>query len=65
MQRRQTVSRNVRMVLSAVVVLTGLGLMIGGVIADKNGAVVIGIIVAGVAAQQFISARKQNKQHST
>ena len=58
-------SREMRLALSAVVVLVGLGLMVGGIVTDKNGAVVIGIIVAGVAAQQFISARKQNKRHST
>jgi hypothetical protein len=57
-------SREMRMVLSAVVALMGLGLMVGGIIADKNGAVVGGMIVAGVAAQQFIAARKKSNPES-
>ncbi|MCZ7556283.1 MAG: hypothetical protein M5R41_07780 [Bacteroidia bacterium] len=51
-------SRNVRLVLTAVAVLLGLVLIIGGIDASKNGAVVIGIIVAGVAARQFIAGWK-------
>lgn len=51
-------SHNMRLVLSAVVVLLGITLIIGGIVAHTNGAVVIGIIVAGVAAQQFSAAWK-------
>ncbi len=51
-------SRNMRLVLSTVVVLLGILLIIGGIDAHKNGAVVIGIIVAGVAAQQFTASWK-------
>jgi hypothetical protein len=34
--------------------LTGIGLMVGGLIARVNGAVVIGLIIAGVNANQWL-----------
>lgn len=48
--------------LAAVVMLLGIALMIGGIITGKTGAVVIGIIVSGVAAKQLIASRKQTGQ---
>ncbi len=52
--------RQTRQILSIVVVLLGLLLIIGGIGTEKKGAVVIGMLVAGVAAQQFITLRKQS-----
>lgn len=42
-----------------VLVLLGLSLMVGGIIGDKNGAVVVGICVAAAAALQWIVISKQ------
>ena len=39
----------------------GLALIVGGIVAAKYGAVVIGIIVAGVNVQQFLKANKATK----
>jgi type IV secretory pathway VirB2 component (pilin) len=55
-------TKEIRTVLVVVLVLLGLGLMVGGVIVDKNGAVVVGICVAAVAAQQWIVIRKRTGQ---
>ena len=48
--------------LAAVAGLLGIGLMVGGIFTDKNGAVVVGLIVAAAATQQWIALRKQTKQ---
>ncbi len=55
-------TQGIRKILIVVVVLLGLGLMVGGIITSKNGAVVVGMIVAAVAAQQWIALRRQTKQ---
>lgn len=58
-------SRRMRLLLAAVVVLLGLVLIIGGIAVRTYGAVVIGIIVAGVAAQQFLAAwKKESGEHT-
>lgn len=51
-------TKEMRVVLVVVLVLLGLGLMVGGIVASKPGAVVVGICVSGVAAQQVIALRK-------
>jgi hypothetical protein len=53
-------SRETRLILTAVVVIVGICAMVGGIIADKHGATVIGIIVASVATRQFIATRKKS-----
>ena len=55
-------TNRIRTILSAVTVLIGIVLMVGGIITDKNGAVVVGLIVSAVAAQQWITSRKQPNQ---
>ena len=55
-------TNRIRTILSAVTVLVGIVMMVGGIITDKNGAVVIGMIVSAVAAQQWETSRKQPDQ---
>lgn len=55
-------SKETHTILAAALTLLGLVLEVGGIIADKNGAVVIGLCVAGGAAQQWIAARKQVRE---
>jgi preprotein translocase subunit SecF len=52
-------TRSIRTVLTTIVVLLGVGLMVGGIITRKNGAVVVGLIVAAVATQQWIAMKRQ------
>jgi len=52
-------TKAIRTVLTSIVVLLGVGLMVGGIIIRKNGAVVVGFIVAAVATQQWIAIRRQ------
>ena len=47
-----------RTVLSSVTVFLGIILMVGGIITNKNGAVVVGLIVSAVSVQQLIASRK-------
>lgn len=54
-----------RSILAAVVVIIGIILMIGGIVTGKHGATVVGIIVSGVAAQQFMALRNRNKSDET
>jgi type IV secretory pathway VirB2 component (pilin) len=42
-----------------IVIILGIVLMIGGIATEKYGAVVVGVIVAGVAADRFISIKKK------
>jgi hypothetical protein len=53
--------KEIRIILVAVLVLLGLALILGGIMVDKNGAVVVGICVAAAAAQQWTRG-KQTKQ---
>lgn len=53
------------MILALVVVALGIVLMIGGIVTGKHGATVGGIIVSGVAAQNFLSLRKKNNNTKT
>lgn len=55
-------TKEIRIILVVVLVLLGLGLMVGGIIGDKNGAVVVGICVAAAAALQWIAISKQARQ---
>ena len=52
-------TKAIRTVLTTIVVLLGVGMMVGGIITRKNGAVVVGLIVAAVATQQWIAIRRQ------
>lgn len=54
-----------RKLLAFVVVLLGILLLIGGIVTEKHGATVIGIIVSGVAAQQYISLRSKDANNIT
>jgi len=51
----------VRLIVHALLIVLGLALIVGGIVAAKYGAVVIGIIVAGVNVQQFLKANKATK----
>ena len=51
----------VRLIVHALLIVLGLALIVGGIFAAKYGAVVIGIIVAGVNVQQFLKANKATK----
>ena len=51
----------VRLIVHALVLVLGLALIVGGIVTAKNGAVVIGIIVAGVNVQQFLKTKKATK----
>ena len=51
----------VRLIVHALVLVLGLALIVGGIVTAKHGAVVIGIIVAGVSVQQFLKTNKATK----
>ncbi len=51
-------SRNMRLVLSAVAILLGIVLIFGGIDTRKYGALISGIIVEGFAAQHFTASWK-------
>ena len=51
----------VRLIVYALLIVLGLALIVGGIVAAKYGAVVIGIIVAGVNVQQFLKTNKATK----
>lgn len=46
-------------ILPPIVILMGIALLVGGFITQKYGAVVVGLIAAGVAAQQWVERRKK------
>ena len=50
-----------RQIVHILLVVIGLVLIIGGIITGKHGATVVGIIVSGVNAQQWIRWRKKEK----
>lgn len=52
----------VRLIGHALVLVLGLALIVGGIITAKYGAVVIGIIVAGVNARQFLKTNRATKE---
>jgi hypothetical protein len=45
-------------IVSVLVIVLGLALMVGGIITEKHGAVVIGLIVAAVSVQQLLKKNK-------
>jgi hypothetical protein len=47
-------SVQMRTLVHTLVFLLGLGLMVGGIVAGKPGATVIGLIVAAVTLQQYM-----------
>jgi len=51
-----------RQFIHGLVLVSGLVLMIGGIITGKHGATVVGVIVAGVNVQQWIQWNKKNKK---
>jgi hypothetical protein len=53
--------RSSKAVFAGIVVVLGIVLMIGGIVIDKHGATVVGIIIAGVAAQQYMVLLKKDR----
>ena len=51
--------------LSIMVIYVGIALIAGGIITEKHGATVGGIIVAAVAAQQWLSLNKRVSSNIT
>lgn len=51
----------VRLFLHGLLLILGLSLIIGGLAVTKHGAVVIGIIVAGVSVQRFFRTNRATK----
>lgn len=51
----------VRLFVYPLVLVMGLALIVGGIVAAKYGAVVIGIVVSGVSAQQFLKTYNATK----
>jgi len=51
-------STSTRRILTVTVVIIGLVLMAGGIMTDKNGAVVVGLCVAAVATQRWMALKK-------
>ena len=51
----------VRLFVHGLVLVLALALIVGGIVTAKYGAVVIGIIVAGVNAQQFLKKNEATK----
>ena len=54
-----------RKILAFVVALLGLIVIIGGIVTGKHGATVIGIVVSGVAAQQYIALLSKGTNNLT
>lgn len=52
-----------RILAHGLLLLVGLALMIAGIVSETHGATAIGLIVAGVNAQQFLSRRKGDASH--
>jgi hypothetical protein len=59
---RHAITKGIHTVFAIVLALLGLGLMVGGIITDRNGAIVIGLCVAAAGTQQWIAVKKQSKQ---
>jgi len=53
-----------RQIVHIIVLVSGLGLMIGGIMTGKHGATVIGLIVAAVSVQQWIHWIKREKNNN-
>jgi hypothetical protein len=47
-----------RPLLHWLLIIIGLALMVGGVVTDKHGASIVGLIVAAINIQQLLSLRK-------
>jgi hypothetical protein len=56
-----SMNSRVRLFVHGLVLVLGLALIIGGIVTAKYGAIVIGIIVAGVNAQHFFATTKATK----
>ena len=52
----------VRLFVHGLVLVLGLALMIGGTVADKSGAAVVGLIVAAVNVQQLLKKNRATKE---
>ena len=61
-QKEFAMDTKFRTILTVIIALVGIILIVGGIITDKNGAVVGGLIVASVAVRQLISSRKKPNQ---
>jgi hypothetical protein len=55
-------AKDTRKILTIMVALVGLILIVGGIITGKNGAVVVGLILAAVATQQLMAARNSSNR---
>jgi hypothetical protein len=53
---------SLRTFLHVVVLLMGIVLMVGGIVLDKHGATVVGLICAAVSVQQWMKWRKDRSR---
>lgn len=53
-----------RQIVHALLFVTGLMLLIGGIISGKNGATVAGLIIAAVNVQQWVHLNKKEDEKS-
>ena len=51
---------NVRRIAHVVLLVVGIVLMVGGIATGKHGASVIGLLVAAVNAQQYLSVKRRS-----
>ena len=58
-------NKSTQMVLAGIAIILGIVVLVGGIATGKHGATVIGIIVSGVATQNFISLRKKTDNSIT
>jgi len=56
---------SVRLIVHGLLLVLGLALMVGGIVAAKHGAVVIGLIVAAVNVQQYLKRNKATTHNLT
>lgn len=50
---------SIKRILALIVALLGVILMISGAVTGKHGATVVGIIISGVATQQYIALKSK------
>lgn len=58
-------NKSTQIFLAGIVTILGIVVMVGGIVTGKHGAIVIGIIVSGVAAQKFIALRSKGTNKLT
>ncbi len=62
--KESAMSSNIRIILSAITVILGIVLMIGGIITDKNGAVVVGLCASVAAVTHWVITNRQSPKSS-